>query len=108
MKLETLFEKFDQFADAPDAVDKMREQVRHWSANGAPHPSLGQRPRKTVPQSSRALKGRVNVSALGACRGLHSACWIAPLGLGSLVTSIPRALPWAGMGRRVAAGRTAS
>ena len=27
MKLETFFEKFDQFADAPDAVAKMRELV---------------------------------------------------------------------------------
>ena len=27
MKLETFFEKFDQFADAPDAVEKMRELV---------------------------------------------------------------------------------
>ena len=25
MKLETFFEKFDQFTDAPDAVEKMRE-----------------------------------------------------------------------------------
>ena len=27
MKLETFFEKFDLFADAPDAVAKMRELV---------------------------------------------------------------------------------
>ena len=27
MKLETFFEKFDQSADAPDAVEKMRELV---------------------------------------------------------------------------------
>ena len=67
MKLETFFEKFDQFADAPDAVAKMRELVLHGSANGAPHTSLGQRPRKTVPRSSRALKGRANVPALGGC-----------------------------------------
>ena len=106
MKLETFFEKFDQFADAPDAVAKMRELVLHGSANGAPQTSLGQRPRKTVPRSSRALKGRANVPALGACRGLHSACWIALSGLGSVVALIPRASPWAGMGRRVAAGGT--
>lgn len=31
MKLETFFEKFDQFADAPDAVAKMRELIM-WSA----------------------------------------------------------------------------
>ena len=28
MKLETFFEKFDLFADAPDAVEKMRELIR--------------------------------------------------------------------------------
>ena len=57
MKLETFFEKFDQFADAPDAVAKIR----------------------------------------------YNAGWIAPSGLRLIVDAIPRALPWAGMGRRVAA-----
>lgn len=60
MKLATFFAKFGQFADAPDAVGKMRELVLRLSANGAPHPSLGQRPRKTVPHSFPALKGRPN------------------------------------------------
>ena len=35
MKLETFFEKFDQFADAPDAVAKMRELVLELAAKGA-------------------------------------------------------------------------
>jgi len=34
MKLETFFEKFDQFADAPDAVAKMRELVLELAASG--------------------------------------------------------------------------
>ena len=34
MKLETFFEKFDQFADAPDAVAKMRELVLQLAVNG--------------------------------------------------------------------------
>jgi len=34
MKLEIFFEKFDQFADAPDAVSKMRELVLEWAATG--------------------------------------------------------------------------
>jgi type I restriction enzyme S subunit len=34
MKLETFFEKFDQFADAPDAVAKMRELVLHLAVHG--------------------------------------------------------------------------
>ena len=35
MKLETFFEKFDQFADAPDAVAKMREMVLELAVKGA-------------------------------------------------------------------------
>ncbi len=34
MKLETFFEKFDQFADAPDAVAKMRELVLRMAISG--------------------------------------------------------------------------
>ncbi|NOT23319.1 MAG: restriction endonuclease subunit S [Nitrospiraceae bacterium] len=34
MKLETFFEQFDQFADAPDAVAKMRELVLEWAITG--------------------------------------------------------------------------
>ena len=34
MKLETFFEKFDQFADAPDAVEKMRELVLLLAVQG--------------------------------------------------------------------------
>ena len=107
MKLETFFEKFDQFADAPDAVAKMRELVLHLSANGAPHTSLGQRPRNTAPYSSKALKRRPNRSASDAMWVLNSGGWFAPSGLRSFVDAIPRALPWAGMGRRVAAGGAA-
>lgn len=73
------------------------------SANGASHPSLGQRPRKTVIHLSQALKGRANASACGAMRIVKPGGWIAPSGLGSFVDAIPRALPWAGMRRRVAA-----
>ena len=35
MKLETFFEKFDQFADAPDAVAKMRELVLQLAVQGS-------------------------------------------------------------------------
>ncbi|HPQ72229.1 MAG TPA: restriction endonuclease subunit S [bacterium] len=34
MNLQTFFEKFDLFADAPDAVTKMRELVLLWSVRG--------------------------------------------------------------------------
>jgi type I restriction enzyme S subunit len=34
MKLETFFDKFDQFADAPDAVDKMRKLILRLAVQG--------------------------------------------------------------------------
>lgn len=34
MKLETFFEKFDQLADAPDAVEKLRELVLNFAVTG--------------------------------------------------------------------------
>jgi hypothetical protein len=34
MTLETFFEKFDRFADVPDAVAKLREMVRHLAVTG--------------------------------------------------------------------------
>jgi hypothetical protein len=57
MTLDTFFKKFDQFAAAPNAVAKMRHLS---SANGATHPSLGQRPRTHAPTKTQALKGRPN------------------------------------------------
>lgn len=35
MKLETFFEKFDRFANAPDAVAKMREVIMSWAFSGS-------------------------------------------------------------------------
>ena len=47
MKLETFFEKFNQFADAPDAVAKMRELVLELAVHGklvAPSPNPDKHP----------------------------------------------------------------
>ena len=44
MTLETFFQKFDQFADAPDAVAKMRELVLELSATGRLIPEALERP----------------------------------------------------------------
>ena len=76
MKLETFFEKFDPFADAPGAVAKMRELVLGFSANGAPDTSLGQRPRKTappfIPSPEGACQGiAIRGDAICARRGLE-------------------------------------
>ncbi|MCX6873025.1 MAG: hypothetical protein NTW21_04350 [Verrucomicrobia bacterium] len=57
MTLATFFKKFDTFADAPDAVAKMR---LFFSPNGATFDSPGQRPGSPAPNTSQALKGRHN------------------------------------------------
>ena len=93
MTLETFFEKFDKFGDAPDAVAKMRGLVLGSSANGAPDTSLGQRPRKTAPHSSQALKGRANGLRSVAIRFVRGAVWIAPSGLDSFFTPFPGRCP---------------
>ena len=57
MTRDTFFKKFEQFADAPGAVAKMR----HFSSpNGAAFASPGQRPGSPAPHISQALKGRHN------------------------------------------------
>ena len=102
MKLETFFNKFDQFADAPDAVAKMRAS----SPNGAPGDSPGQRPGRIAPPPFSALKGRDMTARPPAFRALHRVFGYAPSGLQSLVDARPRALPWAGTVRPVGAGET--
>ena len=54
MKLETFFEKFDQFADAPDAVAKMRELVLHLAFSGKLLPTAESWP--VTPLKSLATK----------------------------------------------------
>ncbi|MEI8207320.1 MAG: restriction endonuclease subunit S [Kiritimatiellales bacterium] len=67
MKLETFFEKFDQFADAPDAGAKMRELVLELAVQGrlaSALPSDG-----TVPS---VIEFRENAAALANSLGLRS------------------------------------
>jgi type I restriction enzyme S subunit len=54
MTLETFFEKFDQFADAPRAVGKMRELVLHLAFSGKLLPAAESWPLK--PLKSLAVK----------------------------------------------------
>lgn len=103
MKLETFFGKFDLFADAPDMVARMRKWVPNSSANGAAHTSLGQRPRKIVTPLRQALKGR-NTGPIGNTMGMfNNGGWAALSGLHLFYDAIPRALPWAGIGRALGA-----
>lgn len=67
MKLETFFEKFDQFADAPDAVEKMRELVLEFAVQGrltSALPNDG-----TVPS---VIEFRESAAALANSLGLRS------------------------------------
>ena len=57
MKLETFFEKFDQFADAPDAVAKMRELVLQLAVTG-----------KLVNQDKREVPAAALLETVGAER----------------------------------------
>ncbi|MDD2466845.1 MAG: restriction endonuclease subunit S [Desulfobulbus sp.] len=53
MKLETFFEKFDQFAEAPDAVARMRELLIFFAVNG-----------KLVPNDPRETPVTLTLSGL--------------------------------------------
>ena len=67
MKLENFFEKFDQFADAPDAVANMRELVLELAVQGrltSALPSDGKVP--------SVIEFRENAAALGNSLGLRS------------------------------------
>jgi hypothetical protein len=108
------------------------------SPNGANHASPGQRPGLENQKKIQALTGRPKpcrsplpastsisssaprtanpsspiewrVGSMANVRGvLDRAGCAAPSGLGPFVDATPRAMPWAGMGRRVAAGGTAA
>ena len=56
MKLETFFEKFDLFADAPDAVAKMRELVLQLAVQG-----------KLVDQDSETSRGQALRELIRRC-----------------------------------------
>ena len=60
MKLETFFEKFDQLADAPDAVAKMRELVLRLAMSA-----------KLVEQDSNELDGSKVFNAIQQARAKH-------------------------------------
>ena len=69
MKLETFFDKFELFADAPDAVAKMRELVLQLAVRGklvAQHPAEGDADSLIDAMSAARkprYKGKVNTSA---------------------------------------------
>jgi type I restriction enzyme S subunit len=60
MKLETFFEKFDQFADAPDAVEKMRELVLQLAVTGKLVAQDGRdKPASSLVQSAEAERAKL-------------------------------------------------
>jgi len=59
MKLETLLEKFDQFADTPDSVTKMRELVLNFAVTGRlSEPRAGDAPVSELVDALSAAKAR--------------------------------------------------
>ena len=63
MKLETFFEKFDELADAPDGVAKMRELVLEWAVQGRLVPQ------NPTDETAQALLERVASTAKTRRRG---------------------------------------
>jgi len=67
MKLETFFEKFDQFADAPDAAAKMRELVLQLAVRG-----------ELVPQNPQDEPAAKAIEKIVALNGLGRAAKLFP------------------------------
>ena len=61
VKLETFFEKFDQFADAPDAVAKMRELILESAIRGmlVPHNASDEPASELLKRMARVQAGQV-------------------------------------------------
>ena len=68
MKLETFFEKFDQFVDAPDAVAKMRELVLQLAVTG----KLVAQDKRDKPASSLVKSAEVERAKLVAARKIKA------------------------------------
>jgi type I restriction enzyme S subunit len=98
MTLETFFEKFDLFADAPDAVAKMRELVLQLAAHGR---LLGQSP-DDEPASNLVSRIEKKFEALRA-RGELRDSPVEPLEHDNLPT-IPLSWEWVRLGNVVAYG----
>lgn len=65
MTLETFFEKFDQFADAPDAVEKMRELILESAIRGklVPHNASAEPASELLKRIASAQAGPVRKQA---------------------------------------------
>jgi|GEM_PF-841663 len=65
MKLETFFDKFDQFADAPDAVAKMRELILESAIRGmlVPHNASDEPASELLKRIARLQDGQVRKQA---------------------------------------------
>lgn len=84
MKLETFFEKFGLFADAPDAVAKMRELVLEFAVRG--HLSKRRREDQADPNWKAFLANRESASGLGNSAPFSIPdewCWVTLDSLGS-------------------------
>jgi type I restriction enzyme S subunit len=95
MKLETFFERFDLFADAPDAVARMRELVLELAAHG----KLVEQSRNDEPASALSRRIEKHIEELRSrkkFRGLP----VEPLGQDAL-PEIPSTWEWVRLGNVV-------
>jgi type I restriction enzyme, S subunit len=97
MNLKTFFQKFDQFADAPDAVAKMRELVRHLAVAGRLVAQNGKH------ESASKLLERIaahksSLSKAGQLRGTTS---VTPMANGEGAFALPSNWIWVRFGEIV-------
>lgn len=90
MRLEQFFDKFEQFADAPNAVGKMRELILHLAVHGKLVEQLeGDEPAIDLLSQSRVEMARL--MALGKAKREKPA---EPVSEGEVAFSLPRGWVW--------------
>jgi type I restriction enzyme S subunit len=94
MKLERFFEKFEQFADAPNAVAKMRELVRHLAITGKLVPQ-DPKDEPAIALLSKIATHKAELSKVGKLRGQTT---VIPMAPEDGVFEIPASWTWVRFG----------
>lgn len=94
MKLETFFEKFDQFADAPNAVAKMRELVRHLALTG----TLVEQDDNDEPALALLDKIAAHKAALAKDGKLRGPTTVSPMSPDEITRVLPSSWTWVRFG----------
>jgi type I restriction enzyme, S subunit len=97
MKLETFFEKFETFADAPDAVEKMRELVQHLAVTGA----LVVQDRSDEPAVALLNRIAAYKTALAKTGKLRGPTTVVPMSPNEGIRDLPSSWTWVRLGEIV-------